>query len=131
MLISYKDNYYFLDFTDSFNEKIFFINSINLSFTLIKESVKHGKQISEKIYNIILKMIKYQEKNKFILKISEDLFKVKKEYLDILLEHIQTVLMILLKEEKKVLEHSLKAQYEFLNDFFERFLFALKEESKK
>lgn len=131
MLISYKDNYYFLDFTDSLNEKIFFINSINLAFTLIKESVKHGKQISEKIYNIILKMIKYQEKNKFILKISEDLFKVKKEYLDILLEHIQTVLMILLKEESKVLEHSLKAQYEFLNDFFKRFLFALKEESKK
>lgn len=128
MNISYKDDFYYLDFTNEKTEELFFINSINLSLTLLTETKKNSKEISPIMDKILKKILNYHNKNKFLLKNSEFVYKVKKEYLDILLEHVETFLMMILKKDTS-LSDSYRSQYTFLNNFFKEFLSALKKES--
>lgn len=128
MNISYKDTFYFLDFKNEKEEELFFKNSIDLSLSLLEETKKNSKNISLEIDNILKKILKYHSKNKFIRLEEPSIYKIKKEYLDILLEHIETYLMIVLKKESSLDEHY-RSQYTFLQEFFKRFLEALKKES--
>lgn len=123
MELSYKDSFYYLDFTNDLPEKIFFVNLVNLGFSTLKESEKVCSQVNTNFQLILKKMINYYDKNKFLLSCGENVIKVKKEYLDILFLNLETVLLVKTTKEKAEIEHSLFIQ-------FEQLLVVLKEFSK-
>lgn len=123
MELSYKESFYYLDFTNDLPEKIFFVNLVNLGFSTLKESEKVCSQVNTNFQLILKKMINYYDKNKFLLSCGENVIKVKKEYLDILFLNLETVLLVKTTKEKDEIEHSLFIQ-------FEQLLVVLKEFSK-
>lgn len=123
MELSYKESFYYLDFTNDLPEKIFFVNLVNLGFSTLKESEKVCSQVNTNFQLILKKMINYYDKNKFLLSCGENVIKVKKEYLDILFLNLETVLLVKTTKEKAEIEHSLFIQ-------FEQLLVVLKEFSK-
>lgn len=123
MELSYKDGFYYLDFTNELSEKIFFVNLVNLGFSTLKESEKVCSQVNVDFQMILKKMLNYHNKNKFLLSCGENIIKVKKEYLDILFLNLESVLLVKTTKEKNELEHSLFIQ-------FEQLLIVLKEFSK-
>lgn len=126
MDISYKNETYFFDFTEDKNEEDFFLNSFNLSIDLISTSKIEAASVSFKIESLLKDLLRHHRHGR-LLKYN-GLYSIKKVYFDVLFEHIQTLLMIMLKGDKE-LDVNLRAQYEILEIFYKDFLDACRKES--
>ena len=113
MELSREDKDYILEFKDR-SEQMFFVNSVNLSFQLLEESIKNSQGVSKVLLDKIKKMIKYHSSGKF-LRVIDNGYCVREEYIKILFENTQTVLMIALKEKSLPDLHI--NQYEYIDSF--------------
>lgn len=120
MEIQFKDKDYIFDFKDCSNEKVFFLNTFDLAFDVIKNSYKESDKVSISIKEKINEILRYGRKNK-LLRITGDIIFIRKDYLEILFENLQTYLMIILKDDKELSE-KLRMQYLFLENFLRNFL---------
>lgn len=118
MELSKENKDYILEFKDK-SEQMFFVNSVNLSFQLLEESIKNSQGVSKVLLDKIKKMIKYHSSGKF-LRVIDNGYCVREEYIKILFENTQTVLMIALKE--KSLSDLHINQYEYIESFLKRIL---------
>lgn len=118
MELSRENKDYILEFKDK-SERMFFVNSVNLSFQLLEESIKNSQGVSKVLLDKIKKMIKYHSSGKF-LRVIDNGYCVREEYIKILFENTQTVLMIALKEKSLPDLHI--NQYEYIDSFLKRIL---------
>ncbi len=118
MELSRENKDYILEFKDK-SEQMFFVNSVNLSFQLLEESIKNSQGVSKVLLDKIKKMIKYHSSGKF-LRVIDNGYCVREEYIKILFENTQTVLMIALKEKSLPDLHI--NQYEYIKSFLKRIL---------
>lgn len=118
MELSRENKDYILEFKDK-SEQMFFVNSVNLSFQLLEESIKNSQGVSKVLLDKIKKMIKYHSSGKF-LRVIDSGYCVREEYIKILFENTQTVLMIALKEKSLPDLHI--NQYEYIESFLKRIL---------
>lgn len=120
MEINFVDKDYLLDFTDCPDEKSFFLNVFELSLDIVKDAYKESDKVSVSIKEKINELLRYSRKEK-LLRVNGDKILIRKDYLEILFQNMQTYLMVILKDDKE-LNNNLKEQYTFLEIFLRNFL---------
>ena len=120
MEINVVDKDYSFDFTDCPDEKSFFLNVFELSLDIVKDAYKESDKVSVSIKEKIDELLRYSRREK-LLRVNGDIVLIRKEYLEILFQNMQTYLMVILKDDKH-LKASLKEQYTFLEIFLKNFL---------
>ncbi len=120
MEINVVDKDYSFDFTDCPDEKSFFLNVFELSLDIVKDAYKESDKVSVSIKEKIDELLRYSRREK-LLRVNGDIVLIRKEYLEILFQNMQTYLMVILKDDKD-LKASLKEQYTFLEIFLKNFL---------
>ena len=104
-----NENYVFI--FDEIEEENFFINALDLSLNLLKQSKLESSKVSLEIEKFVNLILRHNRHNRLLRKEfveSVESYVIRKEFLDFLFEHVQTIMMIEnkgeIKEEFKILE---------------------------
>lgn len=115
-----NENYVFI--FDEIEEENFFINALDLSLNLLKQSKLESSKVSLEIEKFVNLILRHNRHNRLLRKEfveSVESYVIRKEFLDFLFEHVQTLMMIENKGE-------IKEEFKNLEAFYRNFLDACK-----
>lgn len=115
-----NENYVFI--FDEIEEENFFINALDLSLNLLKQSKLESSKVSLEIEKFVNLILRHNRHNRLLRKEfveSVESYVIRKEFLDFLFEHVQTLMMIENKGE-------IKEEFKNLEVFYRNFLDACK-----